>query len=329
MAVSGDRQGEAGGPARPSIAFGPELPGWGSWEWVGLGLRDGLAGRYGLSTFAAWEDTAADVAVVVKHLPPPDWVADRLARGTTLIYCPIDFYGDAAAIDGDAAILRRMGAVVIHAERLRRYFAPYSPVVYLDHAVRFAAPLRERFQADGPILWVGVRTNLPPLVAWVNRHGVPGRLDVLTNFEDPARPPTARDLGFRAALDVQVHPWCPHRHAELTASARAVIDIKGDDFRSRHKPPAKGIDVLASGVPLAMNPDSSTVEHLAGLGFDVADPLDRDHWLSPAYWEETRRFGGALHDLLTDERIAFRFARIVEAARAAQRSGAAGSRRPA
>ena len=56
----------------------------------------------------------------------------------------------------------------------------------------------------------------------------------------------------------------------------AAIDIKGDDFRSRHKPPAKAIDFIASGVPLAMNPDSSMVEHLARMGFDVASPLDTE-----------------------------------------------------
>jgi hypothetical protein len=77
----------------------------------------------------------------------------------------------------------------------------------------------------------------------------------------------------------------------MTTAARAVIDIKGQDIRSRHKPPAKGIDVIASGVPLAMNPDSSTAEHLARMGFEVASPLDTDRWLSREYWEETRRFG--------------------------------------
>src|SRR5262249_46357850 len=150
-----------------------------------------------------------------------------------------------------------------------------------------------------------------PLVAWLNAHGLPGSLDVLTNLEDPASVPTPAELGVRASVSVRIHNWSPERQVELTSAARAVIDIKGDDFRARHKPPAKGIDFIASGVPLAMNPDSSTTEHLARMGFDVASPLDTDRWLSRAYWEETRRFGLALRELLSLERVARRFARIV------------------
>jgi hypothetical protein len=89
-------------------------------------------------------------------------------------------------------------------------------------------------------------------------------------------------------------------------------DIKDNDFRSGHKPPAKAIDAVASGVPLAMNPDSSPVEHLGRLGFEVATPLDTQRWFSRAYWEETQRFGRALRELLSLERVGQRFRRIIE-----------------
>jgi hypothetical protein len=89
----------------------------------------------------------------------------------------------------------------------------------------------------------------------------------------PGQVPSAADFGFASHVDVQIEEWTPQRQLGLTAGARAALDIKGDDFRSRHKPPAKAIDFIASGVPLAMNPDSSPVEHLARMGFDVASPL--------------------------------------------------------
>jgi hypothetical protein len=113
-------------------------------------------------------------------------------------------------------------------------------------------------------------------------------------------------------VDVQIEQWTPERQLEQTAKARAAIDIKGTDFRSRHKPPAKGIDFIASGLPLAMNPDSSTVEHLTRMGFDVVSPLEIDRWFSPQYWEETRRFGTALRELLSRKRVGFRYKRIIE-----------------
>jgi hypothetical protein len=223
----------------------------------------------------------------------------------------VDFFGDATSIDAEASMLRHCHRIVVHCQRLRKYFEPYVSVDFLDHHVKFAAPVREHFQPDGDLLWVGVRTNLPPLVDWVNTHTLPGTLDVLTNFEDASRPPTPAEIGFRRGVPVRVHDWSPERQVELTSTARAVIDIKGNDFRARHKPPAKGIDVIASGVPLAMNPDSSTAEHLARMGFEVADPLDTDRWLSQEYWEETRRFGLALRELLSLERVARRLRRII------------------
>jgi hypothetical protein len=112
-------------------------------------------------------------------------------------------------------------------------------------------------------------------------------------------------------VDVRIEEWTPERQLELTAKARAAIDIKGTDFRPRHKPPAKGIDFIASGLPLAMNPDCSTVEHLSRMGFDVVSPLDIDRWFAPEYWEETRRFGIALRELLSRQRVGLRYKRII------------------
>jgi hypothetical protein len=97
----------------------------------------------------------------------------------------------------------------------------------------------------------------------------------------------------------------------MTSSARAVLDIKGDDFRARHKPPAKGIDFIASGVPLAMNPESSTVEHLGRLGFKVVSPFDTARWFSRDYWYDTHRFGAAIRELLSLERVAKRYGRVI------------------
>jgi hypothetical protein len=295
----------------PSVAIGPVMPGWGSWEWVGADLLGESAAWCRADRFDGWEVPDADVVVVVKHAPPPDW-AEAVARRAAVVYCPVDFYGSATAIDADGRLLRRCARVVVHCERLRRYFAPYASVEYLDHHVKFAGPLRQEFVQQGYVLWVGVRSNLEALVAWVNTHSLPEELLVLTNPEDPSRVPRPADLGFQSASVVRVEAWSPARHLEAVAGARGALEIKGDDFRARHKPPAKAIDFLAAGVPLAMNPDSCVVEHLARLGFEVASPLDPGHWLSPRYAEETRRFGAALRELLSLERIGRRFRRIIE-----------------
>lgn len=304
---------------RPVVAFGPEMPGWGSWDWVGADLRNELGRSFSTGSFRETDVPACDVLVIVKHLLPRD-VVERLATHAAVLYLPVDSYGAGGDIDADGSVLRRCSRVVVHCERLRRYFEPYAPVEHLDHHVRFVTDQPVPFREDGPVLWVGARSNLPPLAAWANAHPPPGELLVVTNPETPGRVPPAGEFGFRPGLPVRVEEWTRERHIDALARCRAAIDIKGDDFRARHKPPAKAIDFLASGVPLAMNPDSSPVEHLARLGFDVASPLETDRWLSREYREETRRFGSAMRELLSRERVGRRFKRIIDEVLAERRS---------
>lgn len=295
---------------RPRVAIGPEMPGWGSWEWLGADLSRELARWFAVSIFRAGDEPDADLVLLVKHPAPADW-AERVVQRAALVYFPVDHYGGPEEIVADAPLLRRCARIGIHCDRLRSHFEPYAPLLYLDHHVKFAAPLRRRFLASGNLLWVGVRSNLPPLVEWVNARPLPLPLDVLTNLERPQDADPAV-FGFRADRAVTVHDWTEDQHREMVSAARAAIDIKGSDFRSRHKPASKAIDFLASGVPLAMNPDSSPVEHLAGLGFRVASPLD-DRWLSQEYWQETRQFGSRLRRRLTPGHVAEEVRRLITA----------------
>ncbi len=293
------------------------MPGWGSWDWVGTFLVEHLQGPFRTSTFDPWQIPSADIVVIVKHAPPGEWI-EEVSRRSAVVYCPIDWYGDAADIDADASWLRKCARVVVHCHRLKPHFAPLAETSYIDHPVKYATPTCKSFRRDGPFLWVGVRSNLPPLVPWVNAHPLPGPLDVLTNPETPGHVPTPEELGFRPDREVRIHEWTPERHLAFTTAARAVLDIKGDDFRSRHKPPAKAIDFVASGLPLAMNPGSSPADHLASVGLTVPSPLDTDRWLSESYWKETRRLGERLSRELAPDRVAGRFRKVVEAALAAR-----------
>ncbi len=299
-------------PARPAVAVGPTAPGWGSWDWVGVSLLEGLGPDYTTAPFAPWDVPTADVVVVVKHPPPAGWAAE-VARRSALVYCPVDHYGGPAEVAADADWLRLCNRIVVHARRLEGYFRPLAETVYLDHPLKYVTPTRRHFRADGPLLWVGVRTNLPPLADWVNAHPLPAPLDVLTNPERPGAPLPAAAFGFRPDREVRVREWTPALHLDLLAAARAALDVKGHDFRSRHKPPAKALDYVASGVPVALTAGASA-EHLAGLGLAVPSPLDADRWLSREYWEETRRLGEALTRDLSPGRVAARARGVVEAA---------------
>jgi hypothetical protein len=299
---------------QPLVAFGPEMPDWGSWQWIGADLQQELSKYYRTASFTGHVDPSAYAVVIVKHSLPLQLV-EELSRHSAVIYCPVDFYGSAAEIDAEAQMLRKCSRILVHSDRLRRYFESYAAVEYMDHHAKFVAPMRKTYRPTGFILWVGVRTNLPPLAEWLKESSLLeelGELRVLTNFEDPKAMPQAEKLEFRSTACIKVENWSRERQIKLTRQAKAALDIKGTDFRSRHKPPAKAIDFLASGLPLAMNPDSSAVEHLARMGFEICSPENIDRWLSKEYWEETQRFGKALRELLSLERIGRRWKRIID-----------------
>lgn len=296
------------GETTPRIAFGPRLPGIGSWDWVGADLAAELSGPLQILTFDH-DILQCDLVVIVKYHHRQ--IIPAIPADVPILFLPIDSYGSAAEIDADWRLLRRCARIIVHAEPLRKYFQSYAPVEYLDHHIKYAAPLRETFQDSGPILWVGMQSNLRPVVEWVNHHGLPEELIVLTNLEEGVPPPEPAELGFQAGRQVRIERWTATRQRELTTSARAALDIKGNDFRQRHKPPAKAIDFIASGLPLAMNADSSSTRHMQRLGLQLVAPEDTARWLSRNYWEEVEACGRQLRIDLSRAQVARRLGQII------------------
>src|ERR1051326_682471 len=299
------------GAARPIVAFGPEMPGWGSWEYLGRDLIQELCPYYTTLSFQGDVVPDCDVAVVVKHLAACACLDDPSSR-CRVIYLPVDYFDSCRAIDGEGRILRKCDRVLVHCHRLTHYFRPYALTEFLDHPIKHFAPLAQTSERQKHVVWIGARSNLEPVAEWVNRHELPGELWVLTNFEYPDDPPAPEDFGFRPGAVARMENWSPARQQEWLTSARLALDIKGRDFRSHHKPPTKAMEFLASGVPLAMNAESSPVEHLADMGFEIAGPDDLERWQSVEYREETQRFGNAIRELCSLERVGRRLRRIID-----------------
>lgn len=299
-----------------SVAFGPKLPDFGSWQWVGADLCGALRGLDVLDFNG--QSPPADIVVFVKFLPSLDELREAKAR-SALVYFPVDYFGSCAEIDRTWESLRLCDVIVVHSQRLQAYFQSYATTIYLDHHLKFVSdPDCGHAANGGPILWVGVHSNLPPLVEWVNAHDLPADLVVLTNRPDD-RPFTPGGLGFSARNRVLPEPWSRESHLAHLKTAGAALDIKGDDFRSRHKPPAKALDFIASGLPLAMNKGTAPAEHLRRVhGFDVVDPADADRWLSVEYRQETIELGQRLRQELSLESVASRFSAIISSVQEAQ-----------
>jgi hypothetical protein len=296
-----------------SLAFGPEFPDTGSWNWVGDDLAEelGSGDRFETSSFRE-SIPDCDVLLFVKYLPEESRLRE-LAQHSAILYFPIDVYGSGAELDADWKLLRLCDRVLLHTPFLEKYVRGYARTELVDHHLKFAAPLRAEFVDAGPLLWTGVWLNLPPLVEWINTHGVPdgNELIVLTNFEGHERRSPA-EFGFDSQLPVRIEAWTPERHVERMRTARGVIDVKGNDFRQRYKPATKAFDAIASGVPFSVNSGSSVARYLQGLGFEVASPADPDLWFSRDYWNESQRFGSLLREQLSRANVADRVARIIE-----------------
>ena len=294
-------------PDRPlRVALGPENPAFGSWNWLGAELAQELAADHDVTVYREIIPEA-DVVVFFKFLHDCETLR-AVHQRSAVIYCPVDVYGSAAEIDGDALRLRLCDRIVVHCRRLMPYFQSYVPTSYLDHHVKYVITDRSDPVTDGPVLWVGEKSNLAPVVEWVNGHDLPAQLVVLTNVP-PAT--TAESLRFDRRHAVGIESWSADSHLAWLSRCRCAFDIKSDDFRARHKSPAKALDYLASGVPFAMNHPSSSVDHLRELGFEIPEPEDFDRWLSPEYAAECQQFGQAIRELLSLNRLGHRWRKFI------------------
>lgn len=301
-------------PSPPlTLAIGPQRPGIGSWEWLGADLGEELIRHYRVAPFA---DTipSCDVVILIKELPPGS-LEEAADRRIPVIYCPVDRYGSGAEIDREGLRLRLCDRIVLHCEELRKYFQSYTRVSVLEHHLRFVPETipQRKCKSHPEILWVGHQSHMPLLVNYVNHHPLPGRLTVLTDWEEAGieeRRPA--EFHFDSPLPVRLLRWSRARHLQAVCEADLALDIKGPDFRQRHKPSAKAFDFLASNLPLAINADSSPARHLKRLGFKMASPEDPKHWLSEEYRQETERFGAWLRETYSRPQLGNQWRRLIE-----------------
>ena len=294
---------------RSLIGIGPVYPGIGSWERIGKEIGQELAKNFHIEFFTN-SIPQCDLAIIVKYDFP--LLMETRPSDVPVIYCPVDCYESAGDIDRDGDRLFQCCQIITHSESLKKYFRPYAPVEYLDHHVRFISKLLGPKPLDGPILWTGVFSNLLPLIEWINHNPLSRELWILTNLGQGALTASPSKLGFKEDSTVRIENWNPKKHVEWAGLASYAIDIKGTDFRARHKPPIKAIDFIASGLPLAMNANSSSFRHLAKLGFQVASVEDQEYWFSNDYRECTLEFGAELRMSLSRENVGKRFKTIIE-----------------
>lgn len=317
-----------GSPARPtlSLAFGPERD-YPSWDWVGGDTSRELAKYYRVTTFVSWSaPPECDVLVVVKEPPPARFLQAAHARGSRIVYCPIDVYASQGQLAGDADFLRACDMVLVHSEPLLPLIRRYCPRThFVEHHARYALAEMAAYKETGFVLWVGGLQYLPYLVSWLQAHPIHHPVRILTDTgNDRARYRArvlAADLGLGTSLsrlvasipDCQVYPWSERRQLDMMRECKAALDVKfARRFDQYSKPPAKAQKYVASGIPFAVNPESYSAEYFRSRGFATASPVTTAHWFSRAYWEATSAFGQKLREWTSLEAVGLSYRQLIE-----------------
>ncbi len=287
-----------------TLAIGPRT-GAVSWEWVGQAMTVELGSDFHVVPFDSFAPVEAELVLIVKQRPPASFVAEARRRGSRIFFAPIDVYRDPQEIAADAGMLGACEAVFLHSEALSPALSPFCrKIIPVEHHGRFILPKPAQYRSEGFLLWLGAFEHLPYLLHWLDGHRPPLEVRLLTNLTSRSSRVAGHFAAHELGISLQVsantvngypaQEWSEAAQAEMMRICRAAIDIKGDSFNQRTKPPTKAQQFVASGVPFGCNPGHPAAAYFGARGFAVADAADFDRLLSRSYWEETQRFAAAL-----------------------------------
>lgn len=236
-------------------------------------MTDFLRPSFQVTHFSDFESIpAADIIVFLKFLPSVGVLA-RVSQQARVVFMPVDIFGSCGEIDENAERLQHVALTIVHSRRLSRYFSAYCNVEYLDHPLNFTLNSPRRTTESGPLIWIGQQCNLAPVIDWLNSDRSVREVWILTNFPDDLNISDIEKDLIRSR--VRIEQWTPASHMRYLELATAAIDIKGNDFRSRNKPPAKSFDFAASGIPVIVSRGSSADYDFGHIKYT---PLYSDSW---------------------------------------------------
>ena len=314
------------GVQRRVVALGParDVP---SWSWVGFDTARELSKYYDVVLYDSWSTPpACDVLLIVKERPPGRFVSAAQRNGSKLVYCPIDAHRDQDHLTREADIFRACHMVLLHSERLLPLVRPYCENThFVEHHARFATAAMADYKDEGYVLWVGGYQYVPYLLRWLEHHPIEHELRILTNIDNHRSRHAARlfaaEIGMKlpisrdacTAAGYPVLPWSERCQAEMMRDCKASLDVKlTDNFNQYHKPPTKAQQMIVSGIPFAINPESYSADYFRRRGFELASPSDPARWLSWEYWEATRRCGESLRERLSLAAVGSRYRELID-----------------
>ena len=301
------------------VAIGPvaNLP---SWDWVGIDTINELSKYYQVEVFNSFHCLpGASVIVVVKKMPPTNFMQQACDNHKNVIFMPIDYFAGEEQIQSCASILGQCKLVISHADSLIPHFRKYAPTYPIEHTSKYALLNTVSYKPEGFILWVGGYQFTPYILRWLRDHPLGNKIVFCTDYKNERAIAKAEEIAtyfkvsFNALQQFEMHEWSESTQAQLMSDAKAAIDIKGNDFSQRHKPPTKGQQFVASGIPFAVNKGNNCYDYFQSRGFDVCTPEELHRWLSEAYAQQTREFGRKLRLRIHAQAVGIQMKKYIDA----------------
>ena len=301
------------------VAIGPvaDLP---SWNWVGIDAVKELSKYFHIELFNSFSVIpGASVIIVIKKLPPLSFIKAIENKKQRIIYMPIDYFESEEQIKMCNSMLRSCNLIISHSESLIHYFNRYTTCCLIEHSNKYALPHMNEFKQDGFILWIGGFQFVPYLIQWITNHPLQSKLVLCTDYNNKSAIGRAEELShfMNIPLDklhhFEMHEWSEEIQISLMKEAKAAIDIKGDNFSQRHKPPTKAQQFIISGIPFAINRDNNCHNYFNNRGFTICSPDDTNTWFSEEYASQTRNSGRQLRKVTSSEYIGRQLKTFVDA----------------
>lgn len=290
------------------IAIGPvsKEP---SWKWVGLDTIKELSKYFTIEVFNSYKHLPnSRIILIIKKLPPIEFVRKARKNGKEIVYCPIDYFNNKQDINMFGMILSQCTIILSHAESLIPIFNQFSHSYLVEHNGKYTLPKMAQYKDKGYVLWIGGYQFVPYLLKYMETHSCNFKIKLLTDYKKKnaiGRANTvSRSIGIQLNTEnLDMYEWNENLQKEMMQECKAAIDIKGDDFAQKNKPPTKGQKYITSGIPFAINKNNNCYNYFKNKGFNICSPGEEKRWLSKKYWEKTQKFGKHLASTISIEEV--------------------------
>jgi hypothetical protein len=298
------------------IAIGPvtKAP---SWNWVGLDTAKELSKYFSIEIFNSYSILPkSKIILIVKQLPPVNFIEQAKSQDKKIIYCPIDYFENEMQLIKSDFILSKCDLILSHAESLIPLLDQFCPSFLVEHNSKFTLPKMTKYKPNGFVLWIGGFQFVPYICKYIKTFNPSYELKLLTDYKNKSAVGRAESLVRQIGIEINyknldLYDWSEDLQDKMMQECKAALDIKGDSFSQKHKPPTKGQKYITSGIPFAINSGNCCFSYFQRRNFDICEPKNVEKWFSEDYYNQTQKFGIELKKTLTDKAVGESYALFI------------------